>query len=453
MVTQEAPVVTPLYPLRQVVDSLHQAKASQGESILQMDPAQRQPLVQKVKEAGVAALPTLLRALTSKEGQEADWACYLLRELVGPETRGRVIKRLNALLVDAKLDDECKARVLGLLAELKAPIPEQVVLKDPEALLERSVRDLLYDLQSAQALTQALDLIFTQVPADEFENFLFEVVRLGGDAAQPLLASLLADARMPRPLAERLALFVRPSEPQKKPLEPQSLFPQPQRSLARPRMQRALRLLADGKLGLAHHELLALRAHRRDDPAVYSALGLCLLRLGKPAAALEQLEHAAELSPTVAAHAWNAAVAAHLTDQPDRLYRLLQNYLRSEDKRPGAAERRQAARALCGEFERLVACAYPEVPIERVLESEALFQDACAALSDARYTAAVDGFRAVLERLPTHPASWRNLGIAYLGERRPREAARCFSRVLRAVQSHGRVSSSRHLLRADFEKA
>lgn len=471
--------VTPLEPLRDVVTSLRAARSRDSlrrrRAALALDAVletgetfgpdeageteldsydERLFLVEKVKQAGVAALPALLRSLSSTEGHEADWACFLLRELDGPATHDKIVTRLNALLVDPARGDSCKERVLGLLADLRAPVPERVVLQDPDALLERSVRDLLCDLESPQGLTQALDMIFEQVPEAEFENFLYEVVQHGGDRAQPLLSAIVSDSRTPRALAEKLIGWVRPVATSAKKEQPatrgQSVkdlqnaknAKKVQRAVSRPRMQRALRLLSHGQLGLAHEELAALRDERRDDPAVASALGLCLLRLARPDAALLQLEQAATLAPTVAAHAWNAAVAAHLTDQAGRCYRSLRQYLSCDDERHGAASRRQAAETLCGEFERVLGRAYPSTPIEYVLESEALFEGAYAALSDARYTAAVDGFRAVLERLPAHPASWRNLGIAYLAQRRPREAARCFSRVLR-------VDANRHALRAE----
>lgn len=421
--------VTPLGPLQEIVASLRDARCPANQA--GPDEADHQPLLQKIREAGITALPALLRSLASSVEGEADWACFLFRELFAASsksTKDKILRRLNLLLVDARLADGCKARVLGLLADLRAPIPEHVVLEDPDALLKSSVTDLLGGLDSPQALDQALDLIFEQVPESEFENLVTEIMEHGGQAAQPLLSGLVVDPRTPRPLAERMAAWVRPAG--------RSRAGQALRTPSRPRMQRALRLLSHGQLGPAHEELLALRAQRSDDPTVLSALGLCLLRLAKPEAALEQLEQAAALAPAVASHAWNAAVAAHLSDQPGRCYRSLQQYLGCTDERHGAAARRQAATALCSEFERLISRAYPGAELEQVLESEALFEGAYEALRDARYAAAVEGFRAVLERLPAHPASWRNLGIAYLGQRRPREAARCFSRVLRLDPRH-----------------
>lgn len=433
--THQAPLVTPLEPLREVVQALKLAAAGRFDS------RSRSQLLSRARKAGAAVLPALIRSLVSYHGldggaelpagrdSQSDLAYYLLRELDLADLRPRLIERLNELLVDRKLSDELKARVLGLLSDLRAPVPEDVILEDPDALLARSVRDLLGDIGTPASLMQALDLIFDQVPAAELETFLVEVVQHGGDASQPLLAGLLCDPRTPRPVAEQLTQWVRPTAPSPR-REPALPVARPTRT-ARPQMRRALRLLAHGALLPAHSELQALHAERQDDPMVCSALGLCLLRLGKAAAACEPLERAALVAPTAAANPWNAAVAAHLAERPASCYRHLQQYLRCTDTREGAAARQQAATALCAEYARLGSQAYPHLSIEELLASEASFEQACADLHDARYAAAVTGFQAVLDRLPAHPASWRNLGFAYLAQRRPRDAARCFSRVLR----------------------
>lgn len=428
---QATPLVTPLEPLRTIAQALRLAGAGGFES------RHRLPLLKQARLAGAAVLPTLFRSLiavaaaAAEPGRDSqsDLAYYLLRELNQDDLRPRIIERLNELLVDRKLGDDLKARVLGLLSDLRAPVPEDVILDDPDALLARSVRDLLGDIGSPTALMQALDLIFDQVPAGELATFLVEVVQHGGDAAQPLLAGLLCDPRTPRPVAEQLTQWVRPTEPAAR--KQLALPVQLTAKKSRPQMRRALSLLAHGELLPAHSELQALYAQRQDDPTVCSALGLCLLRLGKAAAACEPLERAARVAPTVAANPWNAAVAAHLAERPASCYRHLQQYLRCHDSRDGAAARQQAATALCAELVRLCSSAYPHLSLDELLASEALFEKACEAMHDARYAAAVTGFGAVLERLPTHPATWRNLGFAYLAQRRPRDAARCFSRVLR----------------------
>jgi Flp pilus assembly protein TadD len=353
----------------------------------------------------------------------------------GRLAHSRIVRRINAMLVDPALSDATKERALGLLADLRAPVPERVLLRDPDSILERSVRELLGSLGSDDSLVQALDMVFEQVPAGELETFLCELVRLGGEAAQPLLSALLTDSRTPRFLANQLLQWVRPAPPAVSTVR---------RASSRPRMQRALRLLSQGQLSLAHDELQSLTLQRRDDPAVCSALGLCLMRLGRPVQALLPLGRALALAPTVAAHAWNAAVAAHLAERPGSCYHGLKQYLSLDDDRDGAAERQQAASRLCGEFERLAAEVYPGIALSRVLEGEELFVGAYAALRDARYQAAIAGFAAVLERLPTHPASWRNLGFAYLAQRRPREAARCFSRLLR-------IDASQRLARTNLD--
>src|SRR5262249_26008943 len=153
----------------------------------------------------------------------------------------------------------------------------------------------------------------------------------------PLLSGMVKDPRTPRWLAERLLTWVRPAAPpasQSRELEdrPANRSPKTRRMPRVARMDRALRLRSHGPPGQAQEELLALRDKRREDPAVWSALGLCLLRLAKPKEALAQFEQAAALAPQVAAHTWNAAVAAHLIDQPGRCYASLKQYLGCHDE-------------------------------------------------------------------------------------------------------------------------
>ncbi|HNN92525.1 MAG TPA: hypothetical protein PKI03_09660, partial [Pseudomonadota bacterium] len=63
------------------------------------------------------------------------------------------------------------------------------------------------------AVKQALDLLFSQVPAEQLSRFLAEVMRFGGQAAQPFLAAVVADRRTPRDIALELAQQVRPLAP------------------------------------------------------------------------------------------------------------------------------------------------------------------------------------------------------------------------------------------------
>lgn len=197
---------TPLSPLREVADSLRQAA-------LGMTPAGRTRgrLRGRVEAAGGAVLPTLLRALRSDHAVVVDWACDLLGYVSEPH-RPRLFAGVNALLVDPAVHDGTKARLLGLLSDLKAPIPAHVTLRDPDAMIRNSVHDLLSDLTGEDAVAQALDLLFSQVPAEDLPRFLDEVLRHGHDAATPLFQAIIADGRTPRELADRLAGLVRPTQ-------------------------------------------------------------------------------------------------------------------------------------------------------------------------------------------------------------------------------------------------
>src|SRR5204863_1777928 len=115
----------------------------------------------------------------SPNESEASWAYYLRGRLGGP----RVIECLGVLLDDTDVADEVKARALGLLSELRAPVPQGVALKDPDGLLEKSVAELLASLQRPSDLKEAVGLILEQVPVAEVPPFAAELLRHGGRRA------------------------------------------------------------------------------------------------------------------------------------------------------------------------------------------------------------------------------------------------------------------------------
>src|SRR5689334_15657483 len=94
-----------LAPLRDVVHSLRDA--SEGRI---PEGTARRRMVRRARAAGAAALPSLLRGLGGCEA-EAAWATYLLRRIGGE----RVIGRIRVMLRDPAVEDEAKARALGLL--------------------------------------------------------------------------------------------------------------------------------------------------------------------------------------------------------------------------------------------------------------------------------------------------------------------------------------------------
>lgn len=372
-VSVAAPISDALVPLREVVASLAGARAGHFP-----DGRDRQRLLRRARQAGQAVLPCLLRALGSDSSAEAAWAHCLLRAVAAVNEpahehendkpavksaakplRERVLERLNQSLGSPRIADAVKARAMALLADLGAPLCDQVTLRDPDALLADSVRELLSNLESAADISEALDLIFTQVPAAELQVFVDEIGRYGGALARPLIAALIADRRLPPALAHHLMAQYRPARlpPQLAPRR----RPRSMRERLGARLGPALALLSEGKLLKARDRLARLLPEFSDQPAVHSALGLCLLRLGEPQSALAPLQRALELEPTVAAHAWNLAAAAHAARQPRTCYRSLRCYLEQRDDSDGAAGRRGTAEAFCQSYEQSAVPAEPQL--------------------------------------------------------------------------------------------
>jgi tetratricopeptide (TPR) repeat protein len=410
--------------------------------------AERSRLVQALRGCGPAVLPTLLRALVGESEGAAVLAQRLLGDVAAPDNdkgkdkawalRPEVLRRLDALLADPKPGDLAKARVLALQADLAAPLPEQIVLRDPDALLSASVRELLSGLRSDGEISDAVDLILLQVPRPELRGFIDEVMRHGGPAARPLLSALALDPRTPRELVQLLITFTRPvavavngpGPAERRPGEGRPVSPSRAAELVEAKLERAMGLLQDGRMAEAHRRLSALASAHPERPEVQSALGLCLLRLEQPAAAIEPLGRAAELEPGVAVHRFNLATAASLAERPGSCYRQLLSYLAGSDATPGAEQRQAAARDQVERYERSAAGRYPGLPLDEVLLAEEGFETAYLALCGGQNEAAIAGFRAVLARLPRHVPSWGNLGLAYEAVGRSREAARCWRRAL-----------------------
>ena len=199
-----APPPTPLLPLRDIVQSLREAE----QGVPPQGKAQKR-LRSLVRTMGAAALPALLRALRSENAGVVDWACDLLGSIADAQLPD-LCERLDAILIDPRVQDATKARILGLLADLQAPVPTQVLLQDPDSMIRSSVRELIADLSNEQAMTQALDLLFCQVPGDDLARFLGEVARHGGASAQPFIDAVITDPRTPRTVAQGLIQTQRP---------------------------------------------------------------------------------------------------------------------------------------------------------------------------------------------------------------------------------------------------
>ena len=407
-----ADISNALQPLRSVVDSLRRAAGGQ----MPQGP-ERRKLVRCVRTAGNAAMPSLLRAFCSPTETESSWAYYLLARLGGE----RVVGRIGALLEDPAIADEIKARALGLLSDLEAPVPVEVRLRDPEALLERSVLDLLSSLEDEGELRQAIELIREQVPEAELPPFAAELLRHGGKRAERVLAALRAESGLAKETQEALAQLGREAGGSPSSRAAASLM----RAL-----ERGLEYLEAGRPKAARRRLERFVTHHPENAEGRSALGVCLLQLDQLESAVEHLREAARLEPDEPLHRWNLAAAAKHAERLGGAYLALRDYLTITDTGEGASERRKEARRFVRAYERMLRDTHPGVPLGDYLRGEELFARAHAALEEGRPDEAAAGFEQVLALVPRHYPSWGNLGAAYLALDRKIEAQRCFEHAL-----------------------
>ncbi len=398
-----------LAALRAVVDALR--RAAHGTSPTNPE---RRKLVRTLREAGHAALPALLRSFTSRLERESSLAYFLLGELGG----ARVIDRLTRLAIDGGSDDDVKARALGLLTDLRAPVPARVALRDPEGLLQKSVRDLLSTVDRPRELAQAVNLIMEQVPEAELPAFAGELLKHGGERATSLVDALLGRRGL---AAETInALIKLKDEALASPLEQE----------ASDALERGLEYLEAGKPKAARKRLQRFVRKYPNHAEGRSALGVCLLQLDDFDGAIEHLQHAATVEPEEPLHRWNVAAACKQAERLGGAYLALREYLKAEDDGDGARDRREEARSFVRAYEKMLRDSHPGVALNDYLRGEELFATAYAALSEGRADDALRGFEEVLQLVPRHYPSWGNLGAAYLALERRDEALRCLQRAL-----------------------
>jgi Flp pilus assembly protein TadD len=400
-----------LIPLRDVVASFN--KASRGDVPFG---AERQRLLRRLRKAGNSAVPALIRGLASASEAEASWAYFLLSRLGGD----RVVRRVGELLSDPSAGDEVKARALGLLSELKAPVPREVVLTDPDALLKRSVAELLESLKDNVELTEAVGLILEQVPEPEVPAFAAELLRHGGDRAAALIDLLLERGQLSEDIAREVAGMRREADSDGPSTEAPMLGS----------LDRGLEYLEAGRPNAAKRHLERFVAAYPDRAEGLSALGVCLLELGRLDRALGLLHRASELEPEEPLHHWNVASACKQSERMGGCYLALRAYLEREDSGEDAPARREEARSFVRAYERMLRASQPGAALSDVLRAEGLFARAHAALSEGRYAAAAESLEAVLELSPSHYPSWAHLGAAYLGLQRRDDAEHCLKRAL-----------------------
>jgi tetratricopeptide (TPR) repeat protein len=406
---RDAEICNSLEPLRDLLSSLKEAAEGRVPT-----GSERKRLLRRLRIAGNSAVPSLVRALSSTVEDEAAWAYYLLGRLGGD----RVVQRVHRLLGDNEVGDEAKARALGLLSDLDAPLPHGVSLKDPDALLSRSVRELMSSLDSDEELDQAVDLIMSQVPDAEVPGFAAEVMRHGGKRARPLLEQLMARPQLSADTRRELDGLVKQAQTSRA------------ERAALAALDRGLAYLEAGRPRAARRRLSRFVSMHGQHAEGRSALGVCLLELSEIEAALEHLHEAARLEPEEALHRWNLAAAAKQSERMGGAYLALREYLKLSDESEGAAERHKEARSFVRAYERMLRESHPGVPLSDVLRGEELFARAYAALSEGRPADARHGFEEVLELVPRHYPSWGNLGAAYLAMEEREEALRCFRRAL-----------------------
>jgi tetratricopeptide (TPR) repeat protein len=397
-----------LAPLREVVGSLVQARSGEVPA-----GADRAKLVRRARAAGPAVVPKLIASLTSSDETEAGWAYHLLQRVGGP----RVIHALERLC-GGGASDAIKARALGLLSDLQAPMPAHVQLRDPEALLGRSVRELLDGLDSPDEIDQAVALIVDQVPEPEVPAFVAELVRHGGKKAAPVIKVLSARGGLTDDTVQALDALYR-----------EATATAADRA-ALEALERGLEYLEAGRPRAARRRLERFVQRQPDNPEGRSALGVCLLELDEIDAAIDQLSEAIRLEPGQALHRWNLASAAKQADRMGGCYLALRDYLALPDDAEGMIERRDEAKSFVRAYERMLRGNHPGVPLRDVLRGEELFARAYAALSEGRNLEAAQGFENVLALVPRHYPSWGNLGAAYLALQRTSEAQRCLERAL-----------------------
>jgi tetratricopeptide (TPR) repeat protein len=395
-----------LAPLRDVLASLK--RASQGQI---PSGTERKRLLRRLELAGNSAVPSLVRALGSPVAAEAEWAAWLLARLGGE----RVVRRVHRMLEDTGVTDEAKARALALLSDLEAPVPSQVPLKDPDALLSRSVQELLSSLDSEEEMAQASELITTQVPDAEVPAFAAEVMRHGGRRARWLVETLGARGDLSQETRQALAALLKQRAGERTALSV---------------LERGLAYLEAGRPRAARPRLARFVLGHPEHAEGRSALGVCLLELDQVESALEHLQVAARLEPEEPLHRWNLAAAAKQAERMGGAYLALREYLALTDEGDGCGERQKEARSFIRAYERMLRESHQGIPLNDVLRGEELFARAYAALSEGRAEDAQRGFEEVLALVPRHYPSWGNLGAAYLAQENREEAQRCLRRAL-----------------------
>jgi tetratricopeptide (TPR) repeat protein len=377
----------------------------------------RAKYVRRVRSAGYAALPSLIRALRSESETEATWAAYLLVRLGG----SRVADRLSALVESEDLTPATRARALSLLTDLDVDLPD--TRSESAALLEQSVSELVGTLEDPEDLDEAVALVVTQIPEPELPTMAIGLLRHRDARGRALVERLSVQVSLSSETRRALRELLGATADDEVPLRTA-------RARGRQAIDAALDDLEAGRVVRARRTLERLAAQKPDRAEVRSALGVCLLELEEPLLALAHLQAAAEIEPDEPLHQWNVASAMKGADRVGGCYLALRRYLAADDHTEGADQRMAEARRYVRGYERMLRHTHPGVSLSDVLRGEALFASAHAALEEGRPAEAMRGFEAVLALVPRHFPSWANLGAALVALGRRGEALGCLHRAL-----------------------
>ncbi len=193
----EGPLISYSFgPLRQLQDTFSRLPASGVASRTVEKQAQK-----LLAGLGETAIPLLARKLGSSSSRESSWAYRLLSRVGGP----RVEELARARALDSATDDEDKALALALLTELGAELPERVFLKDPSALRDRSVRELLDSLRGPEDVARAADLLLHQIDPEGLAEFLSDLAGTNDGRVSSLVGELMLRHELSEGQVARLA--------------------------------------------------------------------------------------------------------------------------------------------------------------------------------------------------------------------------------------------------------
>ncbi len=149
--------------------------------------------------------------------------------------------------------------------------------------------------------------------------------------------------------------------------------------------------------------------------------------------ALRHFAAAVRLEPDDPLRQWNLAAAAKRLGKPGACYLALTQFRRRADPRTAdetSLARLHNARGFIKTFERAALREHPESTPEAVARGEELYDRAFRYLEAGRYSDAMTGFEAVLKLVPSHYASWANLGAVYAFLERREDAQAALRRAL-----------------------